>query len=61
MVIAVGWLMSSSNFEFLQGVNDTLYIIALSAERNLYQDPHTTLFKVRLLSEKNANRTTQFS
>ncbi|EJN6961062.1 hypothetical protein [Photobacterium damselae] len=52
--------MSSSNFEFLQGVNDTLYIIALSAERNLHQDPHTTLFKVRLLSEKNANRTTQF-
>ncbi|MDP2515987.1 DUF4145 domain-containing protein [Photobacterium damselae subsp. piscicida] len=47
--------MSSSNFDFLQGVNDTLYIIALSAERNLHQDPHTTLFKVRLLSEEIVN------
>ncbi|HIF9343067.1 TPA: type I restriction-modification system endonuclease [Photobacterium damselae] len=47
--------MSSSNFKFLQGVNDTLYIIALSAERNLHQDPHTTLFKVRLLSEEIVN------
>ncbi|CAK1743905.1 type I restriction enzyme EcoKI endonuclease component [Vibrio crassostreae] len=44
--------MASSNFDFLQGVNDTLYAIALSAERNLHQDPHTTLFKVRLLSEE---------
>jgi len=35
--------MASSNFEFLRGVNDNLYAIALSAERNLHQDPHTTL------------------
>ncbi len=47
--------MASSNFEFLRGVNDNLYAIALSAERNLHQDPHTTLFKVRLLSEEIVN------
>ena len=47
--------MAASNFEFLQDVNDTLYAIALAAERNLHQDPHTTLFKIRILSEEIVN------
>ncbi len=47
--------MAASNFEFLQDVNDTLYTIALSAESNLHQDPHTTLFKIRVLSEEIVN------
>ncbi len=47
--------MSASNFEFLKEANDTLYAIALSAERNLHQDPHTTLFKIRVLSEEIVN------
>ena len=43
--------MEKSNFEFLKGVNDTLYALAVSAEKNIYSDPHTTLLKIRLMSE----------
>ncbi|MGF1761266.1 hypothetical protein L4D76_25765 [Photobacterium sagamiensis] len=41
-----------SNFYFLEQVSPQLYQIAVAAERNLHRDPHTTLFKVRLLSEE---------
>lgn len=34
--VGLGKRMAASNFEFLQDVNDTLYAIALAAERNLH-------------------------
>jgi type I restriction enzyme R subunit len=43
--------MLRSNFEFLKGVNDLLYRIALASEKNYPDDPHTTLVKLRLFGE----------
>lgn len=44
--------MQRSNFEFLKGVNDILYSLALAAERNYPKDPNTTLVKCRMFGEQ---------
>ncbi|UTW65392.1 type I restriction-modification system endonuclease [bacterium SCSIO 12643] len=44
--------MSQSNFKYLEKEFSLLYNIGLTAEYNLYQDPVTTLFKLRLFGEK---------
>ncbi len=46
--------MKKSNFEFLKGVNDILYRIALAAEKNFPDDPNTTLVKLRMFGEASA-------
>ena len=46
--------MKKSNFEFLKGVNDILYRIALAAENNFPDDPNTTLVKLRMFGEASA-------
>ncbi|WP_082606475.1 MULTISPECIES: type I restriction-modification system endonuclease [Colwellia] len=46
--------MKQSNFEFLKGVNDILYRIALAAENNFPDDPNTTLIKLRMFGEASA-------
>ncbi|TWX73804.1 type I restriction-modification system endonuclease [Colwellia sp. C1TZA3] len=46
--------MTKSNFEFLKGVNDILYRIALAAEKNFPDDPNTTLVKLRMFGEASA-------
>ncbi|GAC23278.1 type I restriction enzyme, R subunit [Paraglaciecola mesophila KMM 241] len=46
--------MKKSNFEFLKGVNDILYRIALAAEKNFPDDPNTTLIKLRMFGEASA-------
>lgn len=43
--------MNKSNFEFLKGVNDFLYKIALAAEKNYPDDPNTTMSKLRIFGE----------
>ncbi len=43
--------MKKSNFEFLKGVNDILYRMALAAEKNFPDDPNTTLVKLRMFGE----------
>ena len=43
--------MKKSNFEFLKGVNDFLYKIALAAEKNYPDDPNTTMSKLRIFGE----------
>lgn len=43
--------MQKSNFEFLKGVNDFLYQIAIAAEGNFPKDPNTTMSKLRIFSE----------
>jgi type I restriction enzyme R subunit len=47
-------MMKSMNFEFLKGVNDILYRIALAAEKNFPDDPNTTLVKLRIFGEASA-------
>ena len=47
--------MKKSNFEFLKGVNDILYRIALAAEKNFPDDPNTTLVKLRMFGEASPN------
>jgi type I restriction enzyme R subunit len=47
-------MMKSVNFEFLKGVNDILYRIALAAEKNFPDDPNTTLVKLRIFGEASA-------
>lgn len=44
--------MSNSNFHFLEKEYSLLFNIGQSAEFNLYQDPITTLFKLRQFGEK---------
>lgn len=46
--------MQKSNFEFLKGVNDILFRIALAAEKNFPDDPNTTLVKLRMFGEASA-------
>ncbi|MGF1746213.1 type I restriction-modification system endonuclease [Vibrio minamisatsumaniensis] len=46
--------MQKSNFEFLKGVNDFLYVIARAAEKNYPDDPNTTLVKLRIFGEATA-------
>jgi type I restriction enzyme R subunit len=46
--------MQKSNFEFLKGVNDILYRIAMAAEKNFPDDPNTTLVKLRMFGEASA-------
>ncbi|MBB5171920.1 type I restriction-modification system endonuclease [Texcoconibacillus texcoconensis] len=41
----------SSNFSFFRGKWDALADLGEMAERNVYQDPHTTLMKLRLFAE----------
>ncbi|EWG11614.1 type I restriction-modification system endonuclease [Cytobacillus firmus] len=41
----------NSNFSFLQGKWDVLANLGETAERNVYQDPHTTIMKLRLFAE----------
>jgi type I restriction enzyme, R subunit len=41
----------SSNFSFFRPKWDVLANLGESAENNIYQDPHTTLFKLRLFGE----------
>ncbi|WP_085508983.1 type I restriction-modification system endonuclease [Thalassobacillus devorans] len=40
-----------SNFSFLRGKWDVLANLGEAAEKNVYQDPHTTLMKLRLFGE----------
>lgn len=47
-------MQQSMNFEFLKGVNDILYRIALAAEKNFPDDPNTTLVKLRMFGEASA-------
>lgn len=44
-------IIMSSNFSFFQGKWDVLANLGETAEKNLYQDPHTTIMKLRLLGE----------
>lgn len=46
--------MAQSNFKFLQGVNDFLFVIARAAEKNYPDDPNTTLVKLRIFGESTA-------
>jgi len=46
--------VQKSNFEFLKGVNDILYRIAMAAEKNFPDDPNTTLVKLRMFGEASA-------
>jgi len=46
--------VKKSNFEFLKGVNDILYRIAIAAEKNFPDDPNTTLVKLRIFGESSA-------
>jgi type I restriction enzyme R subunit len=46
--------VQKSNFEFLKGVNDILYRIAMAAEKNFPEDPNTTLVKLRMFGEASA-------
>lgn len=46
--------METSNFQFLIGVNDILYRLALAAERNYPDDPNTTMVKLRMFGEASA-------
>ena len=46
--------MEQSNFQFLKGVNDILYRLALAAERNYPDDPNTTMVKLRMFGEASA-------
>lgn len=41
----------SSNFDFFTGEWEILAKLGESAERNIYQDPHTSIIKLRILSE----------
>ncbi|WYQ40997.1 type I restriction-modification system endonuclease [Bacillus sp. FSL W7-1321] len=41
----------SSNFSFLQGNWKVLANLGETAEKNVYQDPHTTIMKLRLFAE----------
>ncbi|MCT8137889.1 type I restriction-modification system endonuclease [Anaerobacillus sp. CMMVII] len=41
----------SSNFSFFKGKWDVLANLGEAAERNVYQDPHTTIMKLRLFGE----------
>jgi type I restriction enzyme, R subunit len=43
--------MGQSNFSFLAGKWDVLANLGETAEKNVYQDPHTTLMKLRLFGE----------
>lgn len=47
-------IMHKSNFDFLKGVNDLLYVIACAAENNYPDDPNTTLVKMRIFGEASA-------
>ena len=40
-----------SNFSFFKGDWEVLAKLGESAERNLYNDPHTSIIKLRLLGE----------
>ncbi|WP_258433422.1 DEAD/DEAH box helicase family protein, partial [Heyndrickxia coagulans] len=40
-----------SNFSFFKGKWDVLANLGETAERNIYQDPHTTIMKLRLFAE----------
>lgn len=46
--------MAKSNFEFLKGVNDFLFVVARAAEKNYPDDPNTTLVKLRIFGESTA-------
>ena len=46
--------MEKSNFQFLKGMNDILYRLALAAERNYPDDPNTTMVKLRMFGEASA-------
>ncbi len=41
----------TSNFSFFRGKWDVLANLGETAENNVYQDPHTTLMKLRLFGE----------
>lgn len=41
----------TSNFSFFRGNWDVLANLGETAEKNLYHDPQTTIFKLRLLAE----------
>ena len=44
--------MFTSNFIFLEKEYPSLYRLVLLAEKNVYEDPSTTLTKLRIFSEK---------
>ena len=44
--------MHISNFTFLENEYSALYRLGLLAEKNIYEDPSTTLIKLRILSEQ---------
>ena len=46
--------MQKTNFEFLKGTNDILYRLAYAAEKNLLDDPNTSLVKLRMFGEATA-------
>lgn len=46
--------MTTSNFEFLKGINDFTYNIARAAENNYPDDPNTALVKMRMFGEATA-------
>ena len=52
-------MMTTSNFNFLKGVNDFLFTIACAAERNYPDDPNTTLVKLRIFGESTAKHLAQ--
>lgn len=43
--------MAHSNFGFLQQYNLPFFQLAVTAEKNLFDDPNTTLVKLRQLGE----------
>lgn len=43
--------MQRSNFDFIAKDWETIAIIGKQAEKNLYDDPNTTIYKVRILAE----------
>lgn len=43
--------MTTSNFEYLRDIDQSMFSALLSAEQNLHNDPNITMVKIRMFGE----------